>query len=136
MDRSEQLKGKGATYKVNVCNSNNALKWAGNFLVFEHQPCRQPWTLQCSDNVLRLQQDADAWHTVQRIAFGAAHGDTVATEAHKHAVPVLEGTYDGHAALCNQIAFTQVDLVQVGQDGQDRWQPLPSLCPKGVGSQA
>lgn len=63
-----------------------------------------PETLLSSDSLLQLQDDANAWRIVQGIVFGAAPGDAVVTQAHNHAVPVLEGTDSGYAPLYIQTA--------------------------------
>lgn len=49
--------------------------------------------------VLRLQADADACHAAKLVAFIAAASDTVVTQMHPRAIPVLEGMRDGHAGL-------------------------------------
>lgn len=51
-----------------------------------------------SSNAFRLLIDVDAWHVVQLMAFSGAAGDTITIQTHKHAIPVLEGTRNGHAA--------------------------------------
>lgn len=46
----------------------------------------------------------DARYVAQLMAFGAVAGDLIITQIYTHAVPVLEGMRDGHAALRPQAA--------------------------------
>lgn len=59
---------------------------------------------QCSNTVLQLHKDGDAWQFEQLTVFSAADGDIIAAQTQKRAVPILEGTCNGYAALHPKLA--------------------------------